>query len=258
MKISVLKITLWVFLGIIFLGLFLPMLLASGALVGGLLFGWLSFLRRVWPGVTANWNGIGMVILCSVLIVGALHSFGGWLFASVAARVNSCAGVRWRWSWTLALYAGVWLLFAAIMGAVGAAHQIGWLLRSDEPFYKPRRYLGMLQHPLRDKAVSLFYCADESGWNLELTRKAFFEGEARRSRSDRNLLEEFHVVFVEGTNGSLAAGFIFHRDPDSRAKAGFAVVKASEQPGEISPIEELAAALAQHQSQTNIVVPGLK
>jgi hypothetical protein len=177
----------------------------------------------------------------------------GWLFVAATGKANVCAGVRWRWSWSLAIYVAIWLLFAAIMGAVGAAHQIGWLLRSGEPIYKPRQHLGMLRSPLREKATSLFDCAGEAGWNLDKTRKAFLGKEANWTHDQRRSLDEFHLVLFEGTNGSLAAGFVFHRDPETRAKAGFVVISAETPPGEIQPNEKLSSALAQRQTKASVI-----
>src|SRR4026207_2210934 len=156
MKLSPVRIALGVLFGVLFLGLILPELLSAGSLFVSVFFGWFSFLQRVWPNVTVNWNGIGMVLLCSVLIIAGLHSLSGWLFTSVTTKANTCPGLRWRWSWTLALYAGVWMLFAAIMGAVGVAHQVGWLFRFGEPFYRPRKHVFILRHPLKAQSVNLF------------------------------------------------------------------------------------------------------
>lgn len=97
------------------------------------------------------------------------------------------------------------------MGAVGVAHQVGWLIRSDEPMLKPRRHLGLLRYPLKEKSMELFVCAEEARWDLETTRREFLKGEAARP-SRPNVFEDLHVLFFEGTNGQLAGGLIFHRD----------------------------------------------
>jgi hypothetical protein len=65
------------------------------------------------------------------------------------------------------------------------------------------------------------------------------------------LLEDLHVVFLEGTNGQLAAGLIFHRDPEIRAKTGFVAISPETPPGEIQPISALPTVLARYQSRTN-------
>jgi hypothetical protein len=250
MKFSAVRVAVWTLVGFVCLGLFLPLIASGGLLLWSVVFGWVAFLQRVWPSVTVNWNGIGMVTLCSALILAGLHSMGKWLFGALASRLASSNGLQWRLSWTFALYLVVWLLFAAVMGAVGVAHQVGWLIRSGEPLMKPRRSAALWKYQLREKAMNLAVCAHDANWNLETTRRSFYDAEADLPNRHPNVFEDLHVVFLGGTSNELAAGLIFHRDRELQAKAGFAFV-SPEFTGEILPMDKLAATLSRYQSATN-------
>lgn len=250
MKIPVVRVAVWILVGFVCFILFLPLIASGGLLLWSVVFGWVAFLQRVFPSVTINWSGIGMVILCSVLILAAMHSMNRWLFGAVASQVVSCKGLQWRLSWTFSLYLAVWLLFAAIMGAVGAAHQVGWLIRSGEPLMKPRRSAVLWKHQLREKAMNLAVCAHDVDWNLEATKREFFDLEAKQSGRRPNVFEDLHVVFLGETSNELSAALIFHRDRELLAKAGFAFV-SPEFAGEILPMDKFEATLARYQSSTN-------
>src|SRR5262245_324472 len=65
--------------------------------------GWISFLRRVWPDVYLNWSGISMVIVCSAVAIGGLHHLCGWLHSHLRTSVGpseATIGPRWPWRWT--------------------------------------------------------------------------------------------------------------------------------------------------------------
>jgi hypothetical protein len=95
----------------------------EGAAVA-LLFGWLRHAFGVLPHVTLNPSGIGLFALCLVAAAVVGHRFCRWLWQG-SGRTEP-----WRARWTLAGLAGILLLFASGMAFTGAAHQIGWLLRS--------------------------------------------------------------------------------------------------------------------------------
>lgn len=249
MKLSATGSALVALVGFVILYASLSLLVSYGAVVGSFLFGWLLFILRVWPAVTVNWSGVGMVLLCSILIIAGLHSLSRWLFGSVAARVAACAGMQWRLSWSFALYAAIWLLFAAIMGAVGVAHQVGWLVRSHEPFYKLRRDPSGLRDSLKNKALTLFYWAEYARWDLETTKREFLKDEAKHSSDRPNVFEDLHVVFFEGNDGKLAGSLIFHRDPKTQVEAGFVEISRWQLPGEAQPINGLSIALARYGAQ---------
>lgn len=86
MKVSPVRILLWVLAIVLLFALFLPVLSSMGVLLGSICFGWFSFLERVWPRISVSWSGVGMVALCSALILAGLHSLCAWLFAAVAAK----------------------------------------------------------------------------------------------------------------------------------------------------------------------------
>src|SRR5262245_12051024 len=91
-------------------------MLGSWTALGRLTFGWLNFLQRTLPDVTVNWSGIGMVALCSAVMVAGIH----WLCSSLRRAATPEALGPWRWRWTFALFASLWVTFGIVIGASGA------------------------------------------------------------------------------------------------------------------------------------------
>src|SRR5256885_8983127 len=117
-------------IGLVLLGLFAFVVL--GAMLGPagtgfkalsvLCVGWLKFLQHTLPNATVNWSAIGMVVLCSLILISVLHWFCNWIYSAS----NSPVARSWPWRWTLALFASLWLTFGIVMGASGAARHIRW------------------------------------------------------------------------------------------------------------------------------------
>src|SRR5689334_12963767 len=98
-----------------------------------LLFGWISFIRDVWPRISWNPGSIFTGILCSALIFGLGHWFLDWLSRGIAsARGKS---LRWPMKWTACGLGAIALCFLIGMAVAGAAHQIGWIAQSEESLY---------------------------------------------------------------------------------------------------------------------------
>lgn len=205
-------------------------------------FGWIGFLRRVGPEITLNWSGVGMGLLCSALIIAGIQ----WLGSGFARRPQLERLGRWRWGWSVALYAAVWLLFLAAMGVTGVAHQLGWLARSKEPLYVLDGYGGDGVWRLQQEASILELAAQEAGWDAAKARRAYWEAQLDRGpvRSRANALEEFETIFVPDSKGSLTAAVIYHRDAVRQARYGFTVVRRTEEVGLPRPMKELPGTLA--------------
>lgn len=188
-----------------------------------------------------------MAIGCSLLITLGMHSLAGWLFGNISPSNGPGSDRAWRWTWTLALYLGIWLLFFAVMGAVGVAHQVGWLLRSKEPVMVRRKFNAVSIYQLRPRGIDLLETAIDAKWRLEDTRRAFFlkDRDGRENRAET--MEDFHIILFPGTNGQMVAGIIFHRDSLLRARSGFVLVTPLAE-SELRPISELPAILARYQS----------
>src|SRR3954469_10093687 len=93
-------------------------------------FGWLQFLGRTLPSVTVNWSSVGMVVLCSALMLLVLQRFLSWLYLAFARGAERPS--VWRWRWTLALYAFFWILFVIVIGASGVMRHATWLVQFTE------------------------------------------------------------------------------------------------------------------------------
>jgi prepilin-type processing-associated H-X9-DG protein len=98
-------------------------------------FGWVWYLARVLPQVGVAWGGVITAALCLALFLAGLHTFLVWLYDQVGAAADpgDPAVRRWRPRWTLALGVLLVLIFVAGLSAAGIAHQVGWLLTSEEP-----------------------------------------------------------------------------------------------------------------------------
>jgi prepilin-type processing-associated H-X9-DG protein len=120
-------------LGLIFLacgGMALPLDFAIA-----LGFGWVMYLARVLPQVGIAWGGVITAALCLPLFLVGSHAFLTWLYGQAGKEADPGDPVvrRWRPRWTVALGALIVLMFVAGLSAAGVAHQVGWLLTSQEP-----------------------------------------------------------------------------------------------------------------------------
>jgi hypothetical protein len=191
-------------------------------------FGWLKFLQRVAPRASWNWSGIGMAVLCSLLIVSGTQWLCRWLYAHLHFNAAGDVSTRWRWSWSFALYGMLWSAFFAIMGTVGVAHQVGWLLNSKEPLYVARPSPWEFTLNLRTKAIDLTSIAESESWDFIRTRALFYEQQALPgTRMRPNGIEDVHVLFLEGQRGKLAAAVFFYRDMAIREKTGIVLTTPS-------------------------------
>jgi hypothetical protein len=218
-----LRAVLWTIAAFLLLILFLPYILAGGLrLVWTMLFGWLEFLKRVMPEVTVNWSGVGMVALCSVLIVGGLHWLCGWFHRHRSTGREGTGS--WRLGWSLALYVFLWLLFIAAMGITGFTHQIGWLVTSKEPWRAPRMMLGAARYDLQQAAMLFSRAAEEEGWHLARTHQHFFSDEWFVQPRNSKLIERVQAVTMPDAKGNISLAVLFFRDSDLREQVGMLVI----------------------------------
>lgn len=236
---KLLRIALWTVAAFLFLVMIAPYVLAGGLrVVWTVLFGWLEFLKRVIPAVSVSWSGVAMVVLCSALIVGGLH----WLCAWFARQRTNPGGnpARWRWSWTLALYGFLWMLFLAAMGITGFTHQVAWLARSKEPWHAPRKFVGGWRYDLQQTAMLFSQVAEEENWHQARTLARFHAHDWFTQPRQAKLVESLQTVAIPHTNGSICLAALFFRDPELRDHIGMMVIDPNQsgQP-EFVPYKEL-------------------
>jgi hypothetical protein len=247
---KILRVLLYGFLLFIVLAVLLPTLGFGGLkITGALLFGWIGFLKRVLPEISISWSGIGMVLVCSTLIVAGTHWLCDWIYAHNTNPIQENSP-RWQWQWSLSLYVGLWVLFIAAMGITGFVHQLGWLLSSKEPIIIERKYRGISRMQMRETAMNLITAAEDSDWNLTATRKGFLEVSGPIAFRRRPAIEELHVLFIPGPEEKLAAAIVFPREAAERDVAGFIVIRnqagAWEEP---HPMRDFSEVLARYGSR---------
>jgi lipid-A-disaccharide synthase-like uncharacterized protein len=244
-----------VFLGLVLLFLLLLMFDARGFLLLAftLLGGWMKFLLRVLPQVTISWSGIGMVVVCSALVLAAMHWLCQWLYAHWVRHDSATADVRWRWSWTASLYGGVWLLFLAAMGVTGVVHQAGWLAATKEPFYVEREWRASWRMYLYNYSRSMHSSGRSEDWSPAETRREFEALYPAHGRPPPPL-ETLHVIYFEGSSNKLAAAILFYRDPKKRDMTGFMLV-TPEKGEEEFKMDQLPTVLARYQHGSHPATP---
>lgn len=95
--------------------------------VGLLLFGWISYLGRVFPQMTFNPEIAIDAVVAFGLAVFGLHRVLSWW-----VKQTKDGSERWRFAWTMKISAMVLLLFGTSIAAVGIVHQIAWLCREGK------------------------------------------------------------------------------------------------------------------------------
>jgi len=180
--------------------------------------GWGGFLRRTLPEVTTNWHGIGMVAVCSVILLFGLHSLGGWLYGAGGSKEGG--GRAWSWRWTGVVFGSFWLLFALVMGASGLSRQLVWLSEFDGPLYVERQS-GWMEIKQADLAIRMALQEEEDNGMHALA--SFRNGEHERAHSKPTLWEAHHVLLFTNANGRHVGHILVPRDPQARQRIGFLV-----------------------------------
>ena len=216
------------------LGLFALMLL--GAVLGPgsagwkglkiLLFGWVMFLQRTLPNVNVNWTGVGMVLLCSVVILGILHWFCKWLYRPG----NPAASRSWSWRWTFALFASLWLTFGIVMGASGALRHIRWLANSDEPLYRK----GINPSDFYMTSLEVRGLLEGAEWDAERLDAHLMSMTGRGG--PLGSWDQYQFLFLTTASNRVSSVLIVPRDPDMQRRFGFHM---SSEGGKTIAIEQL-------------------
>lgn len=233
------KVVLWLFLALFVLALFGPIIVPLVEILFTILIGWIKFLGRVLPEVSLNPSAIAFAIICSGLLIWAAQWFCGWLYVHFRSRLapDSPWPVAWPWHWSVGLYCGVWLSFLTSMSVTGVAHQVGWLVRSEQPIIENRRprekwEIGMV-------ANQLSASCERMKWDSQTVRAACKESLERNAfRQGEPLEERWHTVFIETKFGAVEAVFIAYRDAELRRKYGYR--RVTPQGVDDGPIERLA------------------
>ena len=189
-------------------------------------FGWLDFLQRTLPDVTVNWSAIGMVVLCSLVIVVCTQWFFRWLHKAIVQENSQ----PWRWRWTLALFASLWLTFGIVIGASGAVRHIKWLVESDEPIYRQ----GINPSDFRFAAMELNGLLQGVEW--EPARLQTYLMSRSRRGGPLGAWDKYHYIILTAGSKHVASVVILPRDPEMQRSFGFVV---SSEPGERISIDQL-------------------
>ena len=206
---------------ILLLLLIAGVILPTIAIVRALPLGWLSFLKRTVPEVTVNWPGIGMVILCSALILGFLHSL-----------LSALTKKRFRFRWSVSIFASLWLLFCLIIGVAGLSRTIQFL--QNEKWYEPRSGYEDLSMASMHARSALSY----SEGDLRILRHLLLD-----SSGVRPFWEEFEFLVFSSEPSKSPCVIVIPRKPKVRERVGFSIVTNSDSEDSI-PIAKLPERLA--------------
>lgn len=216
------RLAVWI-VGLLFLVLFGLPLAASrtptGAVLTNLPFGWWRFLKRNIPQITYDWGLIGTGAICTVLVLVVGNWFLGALCGQLQKRPETNKPPRkWRWSWTVSLYAAVWCLFLIAFGAAGVLRHTTWLLNYNQPWYA-ERVNSYVELRMADSTVEELLLENGQDWGK--TRAAILaERGYRRTRNP--ICEDFNVILYSDGSNKVAAYLIIPRNPKLLAKGNFA------------------------------------
>jgi hypothetical protein len=116
-----------------------------------LLFGWITYLRRVLPRISFNAEIATNATVALTLATLGLHGILVWW-----TRSRGDGKSAWRFGWTLKITLMVLLLFATSIAATGIVHQVGWLARADRLTYDASQaYLSRDMAEMRRVAIAL-------------------------------------------------------------------------------------------------------
>lgn len=202
--------------------------------LGALIFGWMQFLKRTLPEVSWNWDLIGMAALCSVGIIVLGHRLASW----ITSRMSSKRGLDWRWpwKWTCCGLMAVGLSFLVGMSVGGAAHQIGWLASSQEPWFERKpRYLDdrMQMRELEMEFRIILADTNTVAAVRQQLRNSDTEGRSPERRK-RLSLHSFHMLIVSTNREYVDGIIIFPRAEEIRMRLNGIFINEADRT-EISP-----------------------
>lgn len=227
--------------------LYLPVFFMAGraGVLGAVVFGWWRFLSRTLPGISWNWDIVGMSALCVLLVLLLAHAFLRWITKAISFARGRSGQWPWRWTWCGLISIGLFFLVGMCVG--GVAHQAGWLSSQTGSWYETK---GEDVFDLRQLDGALEQAALEVGGDIAEVRRAVAGPDSTylRQRSGENsLVERFQVLLIrEGTN-DFAGRIIFLRDPTRRARTRG--IYWFEGKTEYFPLEKLPELIQKHQTQ---------
>jgi len=196
-----------IFVALLCAAVLLPSLATSKgsvAVVRALPLGWLSFLKRTVPEVTINWSGIGMVVLCSVVILACLHSL-----------LSALTQKRFRFRWSVGIFASVWLLFCLIIAVAGLSRTTA-LLQSEKWFQ-----VRLTRGDLRSASTHASTALSEGGNDLTSLKRLLFDSDRWYGRP---LWEEFEFLLCSPKSAKSPYILVIPRDATMRDRLGFSIV----------------------------------
>ena len=194
---------------------------AGGAVLSTLTTGWISFLDRTLPAISWNWDLIGMAALCSVLIV----LLGQWLLSRLVQSIATARGTtwRWRWRWTWGGLVIIAVSFLVGMAVGGIAHQVGWMVSSDEPLYE-RKSGFLYDEDVQQLHDIVMASARGAAGDLDQIRefvRSRAGGWRGRFGQEGLLLERFRIFLLQDASGAITGTIIVPRVKDQRERWGF-------------------------------------
>jgi hypothetical protein len=154
-----------------------------------------------------------------------------WLCKSLYPITETSRG--WRWRWTFAIFASLWLTFGIVIGASGAAKHTRWLIASNEPLYKERINYFV---DMRGAALEMKYLLEEPRENLNGVHGHAITSMARR-RSPLGLLDRYQYILLTDASNHIDSALLIPRDPEAQRRFGFV---ATSQPDKVIPMDQLS------------------
>lgn len=236
---------LLVFVFIAFLSLPSFFMAGRAGVLGAITLGWWSFLQRTLPGISWNWNIVGMSALCVLLILILAHVFLRWITKSVSSAQGRSSQWPWRWTWCGLLATG--LLFLVGMGVGGMAHQAGWLSSQSGSWYEIK---GEDFFNLRQLDGALQQAALEAGGDILEMRRVLRSPDSSyfpRGRGENALLARFQLLLIRDGTNDFAGRIIFPRDPARQARSRG--IYRFEGRNDEFPMDRLPELIQRHQNQ---------
>lgn len=182
-----------------------------------LLFGWIQFLQRTVSAISWNGDLVGMSLLASIVILLLMQKLVGGLFDRVAVSKN--VPWRWSWRWTWTGFVGLLVLFVVGMAVGGIAHQVGWIISTNEPMIESKRGKWRDHANMRQLDMEVqMALTDESG-DVEKVRAALRDTPSGFLNGSP-ISQMYHVLLVKNDAGQVIGRLIFPRDGLQREKVG--------------------------------------
>jgi hypothetical protein len=125
-------------------------------------FGWAMYPFRVAPLVRVD----GLGVLAALFTAAALWGLAHVVITRLCERLEPPR--RWRRRDTTVSLVALTLVFTAGMAATGIAHQVGWLLREEEPLIEETAFAPPWeQRRAHEKCEALKGSASKTGWRPE-------------------------------------------------------------------------------------------